>query len=116
MGAPIFTSIALTGAGLATLVHFSLLRPFSDLLVPGRVLALALALAVGATVMPTYLMNAALSRISAAANATISILSPVVTLLLAVIFLGEATTWIDLVGTALVLCGIAWFTILDRKG
>ena len=50
-----------------------------------------------------------------AANAAIGTLSPVATILLAVIVLGEQVTVIDAVGAALVLVGVGWFTLNDRK-
>jgi drug/metabolite transporter (DMT)-like permease len=75
----------------------------------------ALAVAVIATVLPTYLMNMALSRISAAANSVIGTLSPVITLVLAALVLGEVITLADVVGTILVLAGVGLFTVLDRR-
>jgi drug/metabolite transporter (DMT)-like permease len=74
-----------------------------------------LLLAVGATVLPSFLLNAALQRISAQANATIGTLSPVVTILLAVAILAEPFTWLDAAGTALVLAGVGWFTLGGRR-
>ena len=74
-----------------------------------------LLIAVGATVLPSFLLNTALQRVSAQANATIGTLSPVVTILLAVTILGEPFSWIDAAGTALVLVGVGWFTLMDRK-
>ena len=65
--------------------------------------------------LPSFLLNAALHRISAQANATIGTLSPVMTILLAVLLLGETLTVADVAGTALVLAGVGWFTLADRK-
>jgi drug/metabolite transporter (DMT)-like permease len=56
-------------------------------------------------------MNAALQRISAQANAAIGNFSPVTTILLAVLVLGESLTPTDAAGAALVLAGIGWFTL-----
>jgi drug/metabolite transporter (DMT)-like permease len=84
-------------------------------LVGPKLLAYGLLLAVGATVLPSFLLNMALGRISAQANATIGTLSPVVTILLAVAVLGEAFTWIDAAGTAMVIAGVGWFTLADRR-
>jgi drug/metabolite transporter (DMT)-like permease len=60
-------------------------------------------------------MSAALHRISAQANSTIGTLSPVVTIVLAVTVLGEPLTPSGVVGALLVLAGVAWFTLADRK-
>lgn len=52
-------------------------------------------------------------RISVEADATI--LSPAITILLAVLILGEMLTSADVAGTALVLAGVGWFTLAGRK-
>lgn len=115
MGAPLFTSVAMTGAAAVVLMLFLLTHPLSALVVSSRAFALAVALAIGATILPSFLMSAALSRISAAANSTIGTLSPVVTLFLAVLILGEPLRGVDLLGTALVVGGVGLFTIVDRR-
>lgn len=115
MGAPLFTSIAMSGAALGTLTQFALTRPLADLVVSPWAFQVALMIAIGATVLPSYVMNAALSRISAQANAVIGTLSPVATLTLAVLVLGESVTTADLIGTALVVGGVGLFTTLDRR-
>ncbi|MCM5559658.1 DMT family transporter [Pleomorphomonas sp. JP5] len=115
MGAPLFTSVAMTGAAVVILGLFLLTHPLSALLVSERAFALAVALAIGATILPSFLMSAALSRISAAANSTIGTLSPVVTLFLAVLILDEPLRGVDILGTALVVGGVGLFTVVDRR-
>jgi len=115
IGPRLFTCIAMSGAAAAALLQFALTQPLDGLLVGPRLLFLGLLLAIGATVLPSFLLNAALQRISAQANAVIGTLSPVVTILLAVLILGEEFTLVDAGGTALVIAGVAWFTLADRK-
>jgi drug/metabolite transporter (DMT)-like permease len=115
MGPRLFTCVAMTAAAMAALLQFALIEPLSALLVPPKLMAYAVLLAVGATVLPSFLLSASLGRISAQANATIGMLSPVVTILLAVGMLGEAFAWADAAGTALVIAGIAWFTLAERR-
>jgi drug/metabolite transporter (DMT)-like permease len=115
LGAPLFTCIAMAAASLVAFVPFLVSHPPQTLLVGPRVFSIALFLAIGATVAPSFLMNAALQRISAQANATIGNFSPVATIFLAVIVLGEALTAMDMLGTALVLGGIGWFTMGGRR-
>jgi drug/metabolite transporter (DMT)-like permease len=45
----------------------------------------------------------------------ISTISPLVTIILAMIFLGEAFTFIDAIGTALILAGIGYYTWADSR-
>ena len=115
LGAPLFTSVAMTAASVAVMAQFAAVRPMEALAVGERGLAVAAAVAILATVLPSYMMSAALQRISAQANATIATVSPVATLVLAVVVLGEVVTSADLVGTGLVLTGVGAFTLLDRR-
>lgn len=115
MGPRLFTCIAMTGAAAGALVQFALTQPPENLLVSRIVLIQSLVLAIGATILPTFLLNAALHRISAQANATIGTLSPVVTILLGVLVLGEIFTLTDAAGAALVLAGVGWFTLTERR-
>ncbi|MCK0196694.1 DMT family transporter [Ancylobacter sp. 6x-1] len=115
MGAPIFTCIAMTAAAMVALGQFLALRPVSALAVDGRMWAIGLTLALGATVLPSFLMNAALQRISAQANATIGTISPVVTMVLAVLLLGESVTGVELAGALVVVASIGWYTLADSR-
>ena len=74
-----------------------------------------LLVAVGATVLPTFFISAALHRISASANATIGVLSPVSTIILAAIILGERMSVMEVTGTLLVIGGVGWFTLAGRS-
>jgi len=114
MGPGLFTCIAMTGAGLAAFAQFFATQDAAELLVSGPLLGYSILLAVAATVLPSFFMNAALHRISAHANAAIGILGPVSTMLLAVVILGEPLTIIGVLGSALVLAGVGWFTLADR--
>jgi drug/metabolite transporter (DMT)-like permease len=111
MGPGLFTCIAMTGAGLAAFASFFATQDARGLFVSGPLLGYVILLAVGATVLPSFFMNAALHRISAHANAAIGILGPVATMLLAVAVLGEPLTAIGVLGSALVLAGVGWFTL-----
>jgi drug/metabolite transporter (DMT)-like permease len=114
VGAALFTCIAMSAATASFFVQFGLTRSMSSLDVDPHLFVLCLALAIGATVLPTFLMSAALQRISAQANATIGTLSPVITIVLAVIVLGESVTPVDIMGTAMVIGGVGWFALGDR--
>jgi drug/metabolite transporter (DMT)-like permease len=115
VGPKLFTCIAMAGAAFGAFLQFFVTHPPADLVVSGRVYALALFLGIGSTVLPSFFMNAALHRISAQANATIGTLSPVATILLAVAILGERLSLTDIFGTALVLVGVGWFALAERK-
>ncbi len=116
MGPRLFTCVAMSGAAIGAFATFLVQHPVGDLAVSQRVFALSVFLAIGATVLPSFFLNAALHRISAQANAAIGTVSPVVTIVLAVIFLGESLSPVGMFGAALVLAGVAWFTLADRPG
>ena len=115
IGPRLFTCIAMIAAAVGAIVQFLLTHAAGDLAVSGRVLATALFIAIGSTVLPSFFLNAALHRISAQANATIGTLSPVATIVLAYLILGETLAPIAWVGTVLVIAGVGWFTLADRR-
>ncbi len=101
-----FTAHAMSVACLATLAHFAIDHDLSDLFLPGKVYALALLMALVATVVPAFLMNAGMQRIGAGPAAIIGTTGPVATLLLAWLLLGETLSALQLTGTALILGGV----------
>ena len=115
MGPRLFTCVAMSGAAVGAFVTFLVSHPPADLVVSQRVFGLSIFLAIGATVLPSFFLNAALHRISAQANAAIGTVSPVVTIVLAALFLGETLSPTGIFGAALVLAGVGWFTLADRS-
>lgn len=115
IGSALFTCVAMISASVVAIGQFALVRPLDALIVSPHMFTLALMIAIGATVLPTFLMNAALKRISAQANSMISTVSPVATMALAFLFLGEAASLTELVGACLVVGGIGWFTLSDSR-
>lgn len=115
MGPSLFTSWAMTGAAAASIIHFGVTHEISDIPISGPLLWLCLSLAIGATVLPSYLINFALSRISAQANAVIGFINPIITLALSGLILREVITGADIVGTALVLLGVGLYSWLDQR-
>ncbi len=115
MGPRLFTCVAMSGAAVGAFITFLVQHRPADLMVSQRVFALSVVIAIGATVLPSFFLNAALHRISAQANSAIGVVSPVITIVLAVIFLGETMSPAGIFGAALVLAGVGWFTLADRN-
>jgi drug/metabolite transporter (DMT)-like permease len=113
LGPQLFTSIAMSAAGPAVIVHFLLTHPFGDLAVNGHAVLLMLAIGTISTVLPAYCISGAIGLIGPERTAIIGNVSPVVTVGLAVSVLGEAFTAWHAAGTALVLFGV-W--LFSRKG
>ncbi|MDX1561613.1 MAG: DMT family transporter, partial [Gammaproteobacteria bacterium] len=64
------------------------------------------------TVLPVFAIMLAVERVGAGSASLASMIGPVSTIALAFVFLGEAVSGWQLVGTALVLAGIG---VLSRK-
>ena len=106
MGAPLFTSISMV-SGCALLVgQFAVGHPWSALLVPWPAFWLAFAMAVGATVVPSFLMSEAIARIGPSMASVTGGAGPLITTLLAVWLLGEPLTIWHIGGMALVIGGV----------
>ena len=114
MGPRLFTCVTMVSVAVMAIAQFFAFEPVSALAITPAAWGYTILLAVVATIIPTFLMSAALQTITAQANATIGMLSPVSTILLAVVVLGEMLTTRDIAGAALVLGGVGWFT-LGRK-
>ena len=114
IGSRLFTSIAMCGASLAAFATFFVRHSASDLDVIATILPHAAFLAIGATVIPSYLLNAALARISAQANGAIGMISPVATIVLSSLVLGDTLTGVEMIGAVLVMSGVAFFVWAER--
>ncbi len=115
LGSTLFTAIAMSSAGLASIVHYVIVSHGASPLVSWNYLMLVAGCAFFATVLPAFLVNAGLGRISPQASSMISTISPLVTIILAVIFLGEAFTFIDAIGTALIVLGVGFYAWSDAR-
>jgi drug/metabolite transporter (DMT)-like permease len=115
IGSQLFTSIAMLGASLAAFAGFFIHHGVSDLSVVTTILPHAAFLAIGATVIPSYLLNAALARISAQANGAIGMISPIATIGMSSLLLGEKMTITEFAGAILVMSGVAFFVWSERK-
>jgi drug/metabolite transporter (DMT)-like permease len=114
LGPALFTSIALTSAGVFCVLHQTVLGSGSFAATP-RFLWLAFGCAIVATVLPTFLISAGLARVSSQAVSMIATVSPIVTIGLSISILGEPFTLADALGSALVLAGVGLFTWGDSR-
>lgn len=115
LGAPLFTCLSMIAAGVVAIGQVFISGADLHQMMKLEVLGYGALVALFATVFPSFMMTAALARISAQANSMIGIMSPVVTLGLSVAFLGSGIDWIDIAGTALVVGGIGAYTLWDRR-
>jgi len=109
VGAELFTSIAMSAAGVMVMIHFLATHPLSALVVSGYELGLMLGIGLISTVLPGYAISAGIGLIGPERTAVVGNVSPVITVGLAVLILGEAFTPFHALGTALVLLGVWLF-------
>ncbi|AHB48908.1 hypothetical protein W911_11630 [Hyphomicrobium nitrativorans NL23] len=114
LGPALFTSIALTSAGVFCVLHHVVFGS-GDFTATPRFLWLAFGCAIVATVLPTFLISAGLARVSSQAVSMIATVSPLVTIGLAIAILHEPFTAPDAFGAALVLLGVGLFTWGDSQ-
>lgn len=112
VGSMRFTCYAMTAAGLGVGLHYFFARPAGLLELAPPVYGLGILLAVGCTVLPSFMIAGGIARIGAERAAMMGMIGPACTLLLGNLILGEALTPVHVVGTALVLGGIVY---LSRK-
>ena len=115
MGTMLFTGVALSSSAVACIAHFVIVSGGFDFSATTRFYWLAAGCGFFATVLPSFLVNAGLSRISAQATSMIASISPLITISLAVWILGEKFTWVDAIGATLVILGILVFAASDNK-
>ena len=106
LGSLRLAGLATSVACLLCIVQFVVLRPLSAAIVPTPVLWLSLLNATACTVAPVLMVMMAIERLGAAKTSQIGMVGPLSTILLGVVFLGEAlNVWI-IAGTMLVLSGV----------
>ena len=105
IGSMRFTAYATSVASLLCILQFLLLRPLSALQLPPQVYGLAIAMALGCTVLPVFVTSEALRRIGANQVAIIGAAGPVTTIFLGWLGLEENMTLLQIAGAVLVLGG-----------
>jgi drug/metabolite transporter (DMT)-like permease len=115
MGSTLFTAIAMSAASIACVIHYLLVSHGTGPDVSWHYIGLVAGCAFFATVLPSFLINAGLARTSPQATSMISTISPLITIFLAVIFLGEEFTFTDAIGTALIILGVGFYAWSDTR-
>jgi drug/metabolite transporter (DMT)-like permease len=113
VGAIRLTAYAMLVSTVAVLLHFALAHPLGKLAQPAPVLWLSAINGFFCTVLPVFAIMMAVERIGAGSAALAGMIGPVMTILLAWLFLGETVTGWQLAGTALILAGVYF---LSMKG
>lgn len=101
-----FTALAMIVASVFTLTHFGITHNLSALQLPPKIYLLSVAMAVFSTVLPVFMLSAAIRIINSGRTALIGSAGPVATIFMAYLFLGETIGGLQIAGSVLVLCGV----------
>ena len=113
LGTIFYTTISMIAGGIVAIMLHALSD--GDFGASSYFLWMALGCAIFATVLPIFCINAGLARTSAQTVAMISTISPLVTIILAVVILDEPFTLADAIGSSLVLLGVGYHTVADMR-
>ena len=106
-----FTAYAMLVACSATLIQFLMTHSPEALLVTRRVYQLSLFMAIFSTVLPVFMLSAAMRLIGSAHTSLIGSLGPVATLFMASGILGEELSLLQIGGATLVMTGVLSLTL-----
>ncbi len=113
-----FTGLAMSVACIAAIAHYIIVTPHPVqhlVQLPHGVIGYGVALGFFSTVLPATLLMQGIARIGSAQAALISAGGPILTLLLAVAFLGEHLNPIQWFGCALNIFGVLMITLAPKK-
>lgn len=112
MGVSIYTSVAMLAASFGIFAHYIIQNlstaSFESIIytIPSNIIWYVIALAMVATVIPSFLISSGMKRLGSNNLAIITSIGPVATLFQANMILGETFTWQQLLGTCLVIAGV----------
>jgi len=107
-----FTSYAMIISTICIAIHYSLVEDFDLLTYPKEVYYLGLAMAIFSTLLPSFMVSAAIKRLGASTFSIFGSLGPVSTIILAFFFLDERITYLQIFGMFIVIAGV---TLVSRK-
>ena len=115
LGSVLFTCVVMIAATPACMAHYIIQSGDPTFAATTRFYWLAAGCGFFATVLPGFLINASLAKVSAQSTSMIASISPIITIMLAVWLLGEHFTIADAIGSALVIAGILVYAATDQK-
>ncbi len=106
VGAKEFTVIAMLSSSVITLIHFLSVESPASLVIPMPAFWLIFIMAMLTTVLPTFMLAAAISRIGPAKTAITGTIGPAMTSVFAVFLLDEYFGWPQAIGLMLVVAAV----------
>ncbi len=106
VGATRYTAYTMLAASAGIFTHFLLTHPVQNVVMTSSLAGYGIALAIIATVLPSFMMSVGMKKIGSNNVAIITSIGPVSTILQAHFFLGETIIAEQILGTALVILGV----------
>lgn len=110
-----FTAYAMLVSCIAVFIHYGFESHISLFSFPWQVYALGFAIAIFATVIPSFLVSKSIKMISSSGFAIVASIGPISTIILASIFLGEKLTTLQLCSALIVILGVLILPLSKRK-
>ncbi|MFT4761230.1 MAG: drug/metabolite transporter (DMT)-like permease [Paraglaciecola sp.] len=111
MGTLQYNSLAMLSACSAILLHHAVVYNFQLFHFAKEVYFFAFLMAIFSTVLASFLVTAGVRIIGASKASIISGIGPISTIVLAYIFLGERLSWLQWIGTIVVIAGVMLITL-----
>lgn len=115
LGSIVFTAVAMTISSIFGIIYALMVVDITALVITPRAWLWLWCLAIFSTVIPSFVINMALSRISAAHNSIVGMLGPLMTIFLAVILLNEPFDYRYVIAMGLIIFGIFILTITSEQ-
>lgn len=106
VGATRYTAYAMLAATVGIFIHFLIDKPITEIQITSTLAGYGTALAIVATVLPSFMMSVGMKKIGSNNVAIITSIGPVSTILQAHFFLGESIIIEQIIGTILVIIGV----------
>ncbi len=110
-----YNSISMSAACIGIFIHNALVHGLDLFNFSAPIYYLGLALALVATVIPSFLMAEGIRVIGSSNASIIGSIGPISTIVLAYVFLGERLGWIQWIGTFFVIVGVLLITLQKRQ-
>ncbi len=107
-----FTSYAMIVSTFCIMVHYAVVSDFDLFNYPKEVYYLGLAMALFSTLLPSFLVSAAIKRLGASTFSIFGSLGPISTIILAFFFLDERITYLQVFGMFVVIAGV---TLVSKR-
>ncbi|MDD9893509.1 MAG: DMT family transporter [Gammaproteobacteria bacterium] len=111
LGSTWFTALAMSVSSVFVLAYYGVTLDFSQLVISPAAWFWVACLALVSTVIPSFMISESIARIGSAQTGIVGTLGPVITILLAIVILGEPFTLYHLAGIALVMTGVLLLTL-----